>query len=238
MYKELTPNQTGYSEEGKLVMQKSTQMAEAKDARDLMSVNKYEIEKVYADYANRMKALANTARKEAMSVSETPYSKKAATEYAEEVESLKNKLNTTEISASLERQALRTATVLINQRIAAYPERYNKNTNDGKAHLRKMRSQVINQQRKLLGKPRPFDITDREWEAIQAGALHKSTVLDIIDKADQERVKQLSTPRQSSLPTISNAKIAHAKAMLNSGFTQADVAAELGISVSTLNRLV
>ncbi len=241
-YKELTPKQKGYSEEGKLVKIKSNQMNEAfvkgGDARDLISKGNYEIERVYADYANRTRALGNQARKESLAVEATPYSKKAAEIYANEVKSLTRKLDNSAISASLERQALRTATVIVKQRIAAYPERYDKNTTDGKAHLRKMKTQVINQQRAILGKPKPFDIEDREWEAIQAGALHKTTVVDIINKANQDRVKELALPKSSSLPILTDAKIAHAKAMLNSGFTQAEVADALGVSVSTLNKHV
>ena len=233
-YKELTPKQEGYDPNAKKVQIKSTQMAEAKDARDLISVGNYEIERVYADYANKMKALANTARKEAIAIKETPYDKKAAELYKNEVESLMNKLNDNAISAALERQALRTATVIVEQRIKDYPVRYDKNTKDGRDHLRKMRNQVINQQRAILGKPKPFDVTDREWEAIQAGALHKTHVLKVIEKADQTRIKQLSTPKQDSLSVLTSAKIAHAKAMLNSGFSATEVADSLGISTSTL----
>lgn len=239
-YKVLSPYQEGYDENAKPVQIKSTQMNEAfvsgKDATSLISKGNYEIERVYADYANKTRALANQARKESLAVEATPYSKKAAEIYKDEVDSLTKKLNDSEISASLERQALRTATVIVNQRVAAYPERYDKNTTDGKNHLRKMKNQVINQQRSILGKPHPFDVTDREWEAIQAGALHKTAVYDIVNKADQTRIKDLTFPKRSETSAISDVKIAHAKALLNSGFTQAEVAAEIGISVSTLNK--
>ena len=212
--------------------------ASGKDATSLISKGNYEIERVYADYANRTKALANKARKESLAVEATPYSKKAAEIYAKEVASLEEKLNDSRVSASLERQALRIATVIVEQRVAAYPNRYDTKTTDGKQHLRKMKNQVLNQQRKILGKQHPFDISDREWEAIQAGALHKTAVVDIINKADQDRVKELAFPKQDNSSMLSQARIAHAKAMLNSGYTQADVAAELGISVSTLNKYV
>lgn len=239
-YKVLGPKQAGYTEDGKLVTTKSTQMMEAfnsgKDATALISKGNYEIEKIYAEYANRTMALANKARKEAVAVEPTPFSKNAEKIYEKEVESLTQKLKDSEVSGSLERQALRIATVIVKQRVASYPDRYDRNTKDGRDHLRKMRNQVINQQRKILGKAKPFDITDREWEAIQAGALHKTTVIDIIDKANQDRVKALALPKADSLPLLNNAKIAHAKAMLNAGFTQADIAAELGVSVSTLNK--
>lgn len=239
-YKILAPYQEGYDENAKPVQIKSTQMNEAfvsgKDATSLISKGNYEIERVYAEYANRTRALANKARKESISVEATPYSKKASEIYATEVDSLNRKLNESEISASLERQALRTATVIVNQRVAAYPDRYDKNTTDGKNHLRKMKSQVINQQRKILGKPHPFDVTDREWEAIQAGALHKTDVIDIVNKANQDRIKELAFPKRSDSVKLTSAKLAHAKALLNSGFTQAEVADELGVSVSTLNK--
>lgn len=239
-YKILAPYQEGYDENAKPVQIKSTQMNEAfvsgKDATSLISKGNYEIERVYADYANKTRALANKARKESIAVEATPYSKKASEIYSTEVDSLNSKLNESEISASLERQALRTATVIVNQRVNAYPDRYDKNTTDGKNHLRKMKNQVINQQRKILGKPYPFDVTDREWEAIQAGALHKTDVANIINKANQDRIKELAFPKSSDSVKLTNAKIAHAKALLNSGFTQAEVADELGVSVSTLNK--
>lgn len=237
-YKELSPNQEGYSEDGKLVTIKSTQMAEAKDARELVSAGNFRIEQVYADFANQMKSLANTARKESLVVEQTPYSKHAENVYSKEVASLKQKVTEAKMSASLERQALRNATVIVQERINAYPDRYDKSTTDGKQKLRKMKNQVINHQRAILGKPHPFDISDREWEAIQAGALHKTTVKEIIEKADQERVKQLSTPKTSNLSVLTDAKISRAKAMINSGYTAADVASELGISTSTLYKYI
>lgn len=241
-YKELTPNQQGYSEEGKPVTIKSNQMTEAfvkgKDATSLISKGNYEIERVYAEYANRTRALANQARKDSLVIEATPYSKKAAEIYAKEVKSLEDKLKDSSVDASLERQALRTATVIVNQRVAAYPERYNPKTTDGKAHLRKMKNQVIQQQRAILGKRGAFDVTDREWEAIQAGALHKTAIVDIVNRANQDRIKELALPKADSTPSITEGRIAHAKAMLNSGFTQADVAEALGVSVSTLNKYV
>jgi len=51
-------------------------------------------------------------------------------------------------------------------------------------------------------------------------------------------VKELALPKNATISTLSKSKVAHAKAMLASGYTQADVAAELGISVTTLNKMV
>lgn len=237
-YKNLLPWQEGYDPNAKKVTQKSTKMAERDDARDLMSPAKYPMERVYADYANQCKALANEARKASLRVKDAQYNAQAAEAYAGEVESLKKKVNAAKINATLERIAQRSAYVIIQDKIAKYPDRYNNKTPDGKKHLRKIRHQVLKQQRSILQKERAFNITDREWEAIQSGAMNKTLVKEIIDRADADRVKELSTPKSSKLPVLSKSSLAHARAMLNSGWTQAQVADNFNISPSTLSRLL
>ena len=63
------------------------------------------IEQIYADHSNRLKSLANEARREVVSTKLTPYSKSANKVYKHEVNSLKAKLNEAEKNAPLERQA-------------------------------------------------------------------------------------------------------------------------------------
>ena len=237
-YKKLLPYQEGYDPNAKDVTIKSTKMAEEKDARKLISPYKYPIETIYANYANQCKALGNEARKESLVKKDTPYSKQAADTYKDEVASLEDKIQKSKVNAALERIAQRSAEVIINERVSKYPDRYNKKTPDGKKHLTKLKNQVTNQQRKIVSKQRPFDITDREWEAIQAGALHKSAVKEIINRANSDRVKDLAMPKNANYSVLSPANLAHAKAMLNSGYTQADVAASFNISPSTLSRLI
>ena len=237
-YKNLLPYQEGYDPNAEDVKIKSTKMAEAKDARELISPYKYPIETIYANYANQMKAMANEARKETLTKKETPYSKQAAETYKEEVASLTDKINKSKVNAALERLAQRSAEVIINERISKYPERYNKKTPDGKKHLSKLKNQVTNQQRAVVSKQRPFPITEREWEAIQAGALHKSDVQEIVKRADSEIIKKFATPKDSNLSILSPANLAHARAMLNSGFTQAEIADSFNISPSTLSKLL
>lgn len=71
--------------------QKSTKMAETRDARTLSSGTPQE--EVYADYANYMKALANRARKEMVGTGKIAYSSSAKAAYQSEVDSLMGKLN-------------------------------------------------------------------------------------------------------------------------------------------------
>lgn len=237
-WKNLMPWQEGYDPNAKDVTMKSTKMAEEKDARNLISPYKYPIETIYANYANQMKAMGNEARKESLVKKDTPYSRQAAETYKDEVASLTRKLEESKVNAALERVAQRSAAVIIEERIRKYPDRYNKSTPDGKKHLSKMKNQVTNQQRAVVCKAHPFDITDREWEAIQAGALRKSHVEEIVKRADSDRIKQLASPKDAKITSLSPANLAHAKAMLNSGFTQAEVADSFNISPSTLSKML
>lgn len=237
-YKDLFPSQEGYDPDAKDVTIESTKMAEAKNAYELVSKHRHPTEIVYADFANQMKALANTARKESLLVKDVPYSAAAAKTYEKEVASLKQKIEASKINAALERLAQRTAYVVVKDRTERYPERYNKSTPEGKKHLSKLKGQITLRQRAVVSKEKPFDIEEREWEAIQAGALNKTDVREIVNRANADQIKKYSTPKNSSLSTLSGSSLARAKAMLNSGYTQAQVAEMFAISPSTLSKLI
>ena len=206
----------------------STQMAEVDDAYKLSSGTL--IESVYADHANRLKALANQSRKEALSIKSTPYSPSAKKTYAKEVDSLNSKLNIALKNAPLERQAQIIAGVTVSAKKQDNPEL--KNDNDA---LKKIRGQAITEARSRVGAHKQLvDITDKEWEAIQAGAISNNKLTQILNNSDLDRVKQLATPRTTT--TMTPGKIAKAKAMLENGASRSDVADALGISVSTLDK--
>ena len=85
--------------------QRSTKMAETDDAKTLISDANTPMERLYADYANRMKDLANRARVEAANTGKIAYSKTAKATYSEEVRSLDEKLRVALMNAPRERQA-------------------------------------------------------------------------------------------------------------------------------------
>lgn len=230
------PTHPKYDPNGEVKKMSSTKMAEAKDAMELVSPAKYPTELVYAKFANQMKAMANQARLASTKVEDTPYSAQAAETYANEVKSLKEKVNTAKVNAVLERRAARVTTIIVDDRMKNYPDRYNNSSADGKAHLRKLRKQVMDQQRAILNKAESFQITEREWEAIQAGALKKTFLNDVLNRANQDSVKKHAFPKETDYNAMSDANIARARAMLNSGFTQAEVAELFGISTSTLRK--
>ena len=75
-------------------------------------------------------------------------------------------------------------------------------------------------------------ITQSEWDAIQAGAISTDKLVKILNNTDIDRIRELATPRQHVLMDSSNT--ARAKGMLDRGYTQAEVAAQLGVSLTTL----
>lgn len=212
---------------------KSKEMLEAKDARELMSggFGKGEpIEAVYADYANHMKALGNRARKAYLAVKENPVSPEARTKYRNEVQSLQNQLLLAQKNAPLERQAQLQATIMIDTARQANPDM-------SKSDLKKLKGLKIKEARDKVGASKyRIQISDAEWEAIQAGAVSKTLLAQILDNADENRVKELAMPREQSKMTASSIRLANT--LIRNGFTMSEVAQRLGVSVSTLSQNV
>ena len=203
---------------------KSKKLAETSDAHTLSSGTK--MERIYADHSNRLKAMANDARKVMVNTKPAPWSESAKKVYSKEVTSLNAKLNLAKRNRPLERQAQIFANANVRAKQKEYPDM-------DPADLKKIKSQALAEARTRTGaKKQQIVITDSEWAAIQAGAISGHRLSDILNNADLERVKQLATPKTEVLMT--SAKKNRAEAMLKSGFTQADVAAALGVSLTTL----
>jgi len=202
---------------------------EGKDAYSLSSGTR--IEKYYADYANKMKMLANEARKEYLATPPTKVNKSAKETYAAEVKSLNEKLNNALQNAPKERQAQLLANSYIEKVKRANPD-------ISKDDLKKKRAQAISEARARTGTlrrdKRNIEITDKEWKAIQAGAISNNKLTQILANTDEEKLKERAMPKNRQ--SISSGAVARAKAMINMGYTQAEAAEALGVSVSTLNR--
>ena len=204
----------------------STKMAETDDAYTLSSGR--QIENVYASYANALKALGNTSRKTALETIPKPYSPSAKAVYSKEVAKLNASLNIALKNKPLERQAQIIANTIVDRKKQANPEM---DADD----IKKIRNAALSEARNRTGaKKTLIKITDREWEAIQAGAVSTSKLSQIIQNTDLNTIKSLASPRIKA--AISPARLTRAKSMLSSGLTQAEVAEALGISTSTLSR--
>lgn len=206
----------------------STKLAEARDARSLMSSRTGEaIERVYADHSNALKGLANNARKAIYTTKNIPYSPSARKTYAKEVAELNNSLVLAQRHAPLERRAQRIATTVVTA--------YKKDNPDvDSSRLKKITNQALADQRARHGAKPQVPVTPRQWEAIQAGAVTVNMLTNILQHADLDTIKGYATPRKGR--ALSPTMLARARAMLGrEGTTQAEVAQALGVSVSTLN---
>lgn len=223
-----------YVDTGKLVTQKSTRMAETDDARTLISTYNTPQERAYADYANGLKALGNKARKEQLSTPNLEYSPSAAKAYKAEVDSLNAKLNTALKNAPKERMATLKADAVVQKKIEADPSLKDR---ENKEQLQKVRNMAMNNARAEVGANKSkvqINITEKEWEAIQAGAISDSKLKRILDNTDLDAVKKMATPRQSR--ELSSSQQSSIHSMIAMGYTQAEVAEMLGISASTVNK--
>lgn len=221
-----------YEKNGKQVvrLQKSSKMYETEDAYSLSSGTA--MENTYADHANKLKALANSARKTSLTTKPIPYSPEAKAKYHQEVDSLNAKLNIALKNRPLERKAQ----LLANERVKLVRQN---NPDMDKDDIKKLKNQALTQARLQTGaskKARLVDITDREWEAIQSGAISTNKLSQIIQNSDLDILKQRSMPRESR--GISDAKRARAKMLESNGYTLAEIADSLGVSTSTISKVL
>lgn len=215
----------GYSER----TQKSTKMYEAKDARELMSSNPSEMEKVYADYANHMKSLGNKARLASLAVQTPKKDPQAAKEYAAEVKSLQNKLTEAKKNASRERQAQLVATAWVN---AAYQANPNMDADD----RRKTKGVCLNAARNAVGAHKArVTFTEKEWEAVNKNAVSPSFLDELLKNADSDNYTALAMPKTDK---IGSAKRSRVQALYNAGWTYEEIANATGISTSSISSIV
>lgn len=219
---------TPYTPKGKVtrIQTKTTNMADTDDARTLSSGT--QIEEVYARYANSMKAMANEARKASIATKVEKRDPDARLKYAQEVDSLNAKLALSKSNAPKERQAQLIASKTI--------EMAKKNNPDmDKDDLKKVRTQALNSARRRTGADKyRVEFTPKEWEAIQNNAVSSTMLQELLNNADMDSVRKLATPRDSK--ELSAAKIARIKALANSNYTNAEIADDIGVSTSTVQK--
>lgn len=186
------------------------------------------IERVYADHSNKLKSLANQARKDSLNTPNATYSSSARKVYSNEVASINAKLNIARRNAPLERQAQIIANANYKTKLREYPDMDD-------ATKKKIKFQALTEARNRLGAGKErIVLTQKEWDAIQAGAISHTLLNKVIANADMDVVRKFATPKQPKLMTSAN--ISKAKAMLARGFTRAEVADRLGVSLSTLDQ--
>lgn len=187
-------------------------------------------EEAYADYANKMKDLANKARLEYKATPTLKRSASAAKAFEPEVNRLMAALKVAQLNAPLEREAQRIANARVKAKVQA-------NNITDKDEISKIRRAAISDARNSTGasgKRTRITISDGEWTAIQSGAISDTTLSEILRYAEPKTVRERATPRRTT--QLSDARISRIKAMSNSGHTNAEIAEALGISTSAVSK--
>jgi DNA-binding NarL/FixJ family response regulator len=187
-------------------------------------------EEAYADYANKMKDLADKARLEYKATPTLKRSASAAKAFEPEVNRLMAALKVAQLNAPLEREAQRIANARVKAKVQA-------NNITDKDEISKIRRAAISDARNSTGasgKRTRITISDGEWTAIQSGAISDTTLSEILRYAEPKTVRERATPRRTT--QLSDARISRIKAMANSGHTNAEIAEALGISTSAVSK--
>ncbi|MEG0239547.1 MAG: helix-turn-helix domain-containing protein [Anaerorhabdus sp.] len=182
------------------------------------------VEKEYASYANKVLALSNKAKKLSSGIQAPKRNPMTAKKYEAQVKSLDAKLNTALLNAPRERRA---------QLLAAQAYYKDLDYNMSSDQKKKLKAQALVKARAQAKADRSIvDITPDEWNAIQSGAVSTNKLIQIMKNADLDKVKELATPRAK--PKLGTAKLARVQGLLDKGYTYAEIANDIGVSVSTI----
>ena len=226
-YKEVVETYKDKNGKEHIRTQQVSRMSNTPDARTLSSGTK--VEEIYASYANTLKKMANDARKEAVNMPMPRVDRAAALTYKNEVNSLNAKLNQSLMNAPRERQAQMIANTVLSAKKQDNPDMSNEDKRKiGQQALVSARTQVHAQRNEIK-------ITDREWEAIQAGAISPTKQSALFLKADQDKLKERAMPHRNTRE-ISDAQKNTIAAMKASGYTTDAIADRLNLSTSTIHK--
>lgn len=235
MKKKRVKNEDGtisYIETNEPKQTKSTKMAETKDAFSLIgNRTPTDIETVFGRYANSCKALGNEARKAWLSTGEQIYSPTARKAYSKEYSELQDAIKNAMENKPNERKAQLMVDFIVKEKKRANPDLWK-----DKDELKKIVNQELSRQRSYSGThKKTIFLTDRQWEAIQAGAITKTMLQQLMTIVDADQLRQLATPRDTTIK-MNKAAIAKAKRLFEQGYTQAEIAENLGVSASTVSK--
>ena len=209
---------------GKKVLrtERAPRMALTDDAYSLSSGTR--MENLYAEHANSLKALANKARKEAVSQPRVKKNPQAARRYSREVAELKAQINVARKAKPLERQAQVIANGVVDAKVRSNPDMSYKDRAKVTAMALKTARQRLGYDRNAT-RIRP---TPLQYRAIQEGAVSQSMIDQILESADLDHLKSLAMPKQTQPLTRRQAN--RISIYRKNGSTVAEIADALGIS--------
>ena len=225
MKKRKNPTTGEWEETDEPLKMRVTRMSNVKDAHELSSGTA--MENIYADHANEMKALANKARRIMVNTDDPKVNSEAKIKYADEIKSLDEALVKAKANAPRERHAQRITQHVVSLKIAENPEL-------DKSDIKKIRRQTLKTARDQTdAKKAQIVPTEREWEAIQAGAIAPTKLREILSNGNTEAIVALAMPKQRV--SVTTAQESRIRALKAAGRTNAEIAESLGISTSTVS---
>lgn len=205
-----------------------TKMSSVKDARELSSGTV--VEELYADFANEQKSLARKARLEILNTPKMHVDAEAKKTYAAEVASIDEKLRQVQMNAPREKQAQ----LLTASKVKALKQE-NPMLADDKEALKKLRTTTLTQMRAKVGAKRAdISLSEREIEAIKAGAISDTKLTRLIPAVGVDKLRPHFT--SSTTSGLSQAKINQIASLKAAGFTLQAIADRLGVSTSTVSK--
>ena len=189
-------------------------------------------ERLYADFANTMKSLANRSRFIAVNTENMKRNPDSVKMYSKEVAELNEKLKSVKANKYLERQAQ----ILGNKRYYAAK----RDGNYSRDQLKRLQNECIAGARLSIGAKKPtIDITPKQWAAIDAGAISSSLLTEIINNTSLETIQNYTMPRRTQRSLVSYTDECLIRSMAaRPGVTQAEIADAMGLSASTINAIL
>ena len=144
------------------------------------------------------------------------------------------KIALAELAAPKERQAQILATSVMKAKEQANPELKDKENKDKR---KKLAAKALDEARDAVNggihtKRYQITLTDREWDAIQAGAISDTQFQKVLRYSDTSEIKERALPRQNTgMKTTTKSR---ARLLLNAGYAPSTVAKDLGVSVQAL----
>lgn len=217
---------------------KVSKMEKAKDAFELVSDVTSPVEVAYAKFANTMKQTATKARYTAANTKDDKYSKSAYLAFKGDVDNLLEQVRVAELNRPRERYAQTLANAEVQRKMASWMS-----NNEGfskeayKDQKKKIATKALTDARKRVGAERSqISLTDRQWQAINLGAINQTNLNKIFKYADMNDVRARAMPRQKN--GLTPAKEAKLKSMRASGYSNADIAEALGVPRSTISNYI
>lgn len=189
-------------------------------------------ERLYANFANTMKKLANNSRLIAVNTDNLKRNPDSVKMYAKEVAELNDALKSVKANKYLERQAQ----ILGNKRYYAAK----RDGNYSRDQLKRLQNECIAGARLSIGAKKPtIDITPKQWAAIDAGAISSSLLTEIINNTSLDTIRNYTMPRRTQRSLVSYTDECLIRSMAaRPGVTQAEIADAMGLSASTINTIL